>query len=614
MAETVRMVSPDGAEYDIPKAEYGKAFADGLREQKSLIGQAADVVNDSNPILGAVKALTGKQDQLGDLAKRHGQAVLLDAEGHAYVMPADEANQAIVKGGLRAPDLADDRDRALVAKAEASIDPSNQGLRGAIKVGVGSMRSSAVKAATFGAVDPEQDAMTAEERTAWERAKGMHEGADYAGSAVGFAGALVADPLAVGSAAAKVGSAAERAAVGEAGTLAGGIVRGAATGAAVSAPNAARLAVEGDPDKAAEAVLIGAFGGGLIGGAGRGASTLWGKASSKAGEGVSALAKGAEQRLARLEAVEGATLPEATKGEKVVEALASKATGRLAAGAGAMVGGFPGYVVGSMVGEALEAPRAQKAIAGYIGSFAKGLEGVGPAIDRMAKGAGAAAEASSLNAMARLIGSDEGKPRREQYVEVRDKLAELHSDPSMRAETVGVLASSLGESSQHADALNAKANVAIDYLYSQLPKTQRHPGLFSRKQQEQLPSEAQMARFERQVQIVTDPFSVVKELESGTLTRDHVEALRAVYPALHAELIDRVMAKAADPKAPALDRAKRAKLQLLLGLPLDDSASPESVAMYQSFYKQEPEASPQQGKVAALPASQPTTAQKIAAR
>jgi hypothetical protein len=97
-----------------------------------------------------------------------------------------------------------------------------------------------------------------------------------------------------------------------------------------------------------------------------------------------------------------------------------------------------------------------------------------------------------------------------------------------------------------------------------------------------------LAKFARAVQVVEDPLSVLDELEAGTLTRDHVQALRNVYPEIYNDIRMKFADELSQLKAPpAYDR--RIQLGTLLELPTDKSLRPSSIATVQSIYQKPPE-------------------------
>lgn len=625
--ETVRMVNPQGEAYEIPKELQAKAFSDGLRPQQSLISQVVSAVTDNGLASKVIADITGTGPQLGDIAKAAGQEVLIGKDGSTYVMPADEAAEAVRVGALRRPDLALDTERALVAKAEAGIDPSNEGLRGMVKAGVGSMRNEFVKTATFGAIDPEQDALTATERAGWERTKEMNPVSAGVGTATGFGLGVVADPLAVGSTAAKAGSAVERAVVGEAkslgGKVLGGAIKGATEGTVMSLPQATRQAIANDPEKGAETMIAGLLGGGLLGGGGRLLGEAKKRAAAKAAEHLTGLAEGADARLGRLEvltnesltAEERSLLAEQpyTKGEKIIDTLATTAGGTAMKAMG-IAHGPAGYMLAHVAEELLDSPSAQKAITKFVGKAAESALEWGPAIDRVATGAARKGQEGGINVLAQMLGAkeDSGKTKRELHSEVRERLSLLQSDLEKRTELVANV-SGMFAPGPHQDAAAAKANNVIDYLYAQCPKPAKPPGPFQRDSYQA--TMAELASFERKAHVAFSPFDIIGLFEKGQLHRDHVDALKAVYPALANEYRERIELKSMDPKAPPLTKSQRRQLALLVGAPLDDR-DPEAVRLYQSFYRGAANdngggTGEAPGKLAKVPGTEPTDTQRL---
>jgi len=49
-----------------------------------------------------------------------------------------------------------------------------------------------------------------------------------------------------------------------------------------------------------------------------------------------------------------------------------------------------------------------------------------------------------------------------------------------------------------------------------------------------------MNKFLQKAQVVSDPFSVFDEMESGTITMHHMDALRTIYPGLHKYMVDKI--------------------------------------------------------------------------
>lgn len=78
------------------------------------------------------------------------------------------------------------------------------------------------------------------------------------------------------------------------------------------------------------------------------------------------------------------------------------------------------------------------------------------------------------------------------------------------------------------------------------------------------PSLAQQQKFERAVEVASDPTVVLRRLKAGTLMTDHVEALKNMFPALYAQAVGAVT-EAALAKGGKMTPGQRGQLTILLG-------------------------------------------------
>jgi hypothetical protein len=85
----------------------------------------------------------------------------------------------------------------------------------------------------------------------------------------------------------------------------------------------------------------------------------------------------------------------------------------------------------------------------------------------------------------------------------------------------------------------------------------------------------ELAKFQRYLQIVEQPFTVLEEIEQGTLSREHVEALQVVYPEIYAQVQSEVMEQIVE--HPDTPYQKRLTLGILLNIPSDQSLEPSAV-------------------------------------
>jgi hypothetical protein len=124
----------------------------------------------------------------------------------------------------------------------------------------------------------------------------------------------------------------------------------------------------------------------------------------------------------------------------------------------------------------------------------------------------------------------------------------------------------------------------ISFLASKMPPSRQdefslQPQLSTKSRA----SDAEVSQFMRFNQAVDNPLIVFREAKSGTLTRDHVEAVKAVYPALYDKMRSEVMTSLASSKKQMAYPA-RIQLGILLDLPTDKTLSPAFLREIQATY------------------------------
>lgn len=113
---------------------------------------------------------------------------------------------------------------------------------------------------------------------------------------------------------------------------------------------------------------------------------------------------------------------------------------------------------------------------------------------------------------------------------------------------------------------------ATQYLAGLIPKSKHPPSITPQFDRPHTASQAEKASFNRAFDVVHDPMVVLKSIQDGRLTRDHVKAIAAVYPALYARIVQAAQQQLADLKHP-LTSVQKAQLSTLLGRPQDVDAT-----------------------------------------
>ena len=126
-------------------------------------------------------------------------------------------------------------------------------------------------------------------------------------------------------------------------------------------------------------------------------------------------------------------------------------------------------------------------------------------------------------------------------------------------------------------------------------------------------SDAEMAKFLRYARAVDEPLTVIEDLADGALTREGVEAVRAVYPSLFSAMQSAVMTAVTE-STEALAYDKRVQIGLLLDVPTDPSLAPGAIVALQSAYKSPNKLAPPPARLSApkMSAALLTDTQRVA--
>ena len=177
----------------------------------------------------------------------------------------------------------------------------------------------------------------------------------------------------------------------------------------------------------------------------------------------------------------------------------------------------------------------------------------------------------------------EPKNKRAAFQNVKTNLQEAQANPEEfinRSEAA--LSTIKAAAPQTAEAMSNSIMRGTQFLQSKLPQTPVRgaiPGLT----REYEPSDAELARFERYLQVVENPMSVLEDLEAGALTRQHVEALQAVYPDLYHRIRSEVMDNL-ETEGMSMAFQKRIQLGILLDIEADPSMRGQAFAELQAKY------------------------------
>lgn len=201
----------------------------------------------------------------------------------------------------------------------------------------------------------------------------------------------------------------------------------------------------------------------------------------------------------------------------------------------------------------------------------------GAAAPRKALAAGAVDDIrASRSRTADALRIREGEVMADAY---RKRLREIQDFDPMRMEVGAVAKDAPGT----ATGLVAARVRARDFLLEKAPRELLGDDPLQPHLKRPVPSRPELEKFARYMRTVDDPLSVLDDLNDGRLSKEQVEALRVVYPAVYADLEKRIVEKLTD-STERVPYLKRVQLGLLLGIPTDKSLQPHRVAMSQAIY------------------------------
>lgn len=173
----------------------------------------------------------------------------------------------------------------------------------------------------------------------------------------------------------------------------------------------------------------------------------------------------------------------------------------------------------------------------------------------------------------------------EAYRNLQDNIVRYEQDPEAFIKRVNRNTASIyGAAPNTSTALDTLAVQAAMFLGSKVPKRTTNTGMLGMLQKPRPPSKLDLAKLERYLNTIENPKSVFTELESGKLTHESAEALRAVYPNMFSQLQDKALEYVG--KNPNLPYNKRLQLGILLDIPTDESLIPENVLGLQATFQQ----------------------------
>ncbi len=217
---------------------------------------------------------------------------------------------------------------------------------------------------------------------------------------------------------------------------------------------------------------------------------------------------------------------------------------------------------------------AAKKVAGSIKSF---FDKTGRAAVQVARTAPKVALVNSGFS----VGEKRKKPENEKeaFKNISKNIIEFRVNPDKLAMKIAAGTMNAGYAAPNASKFaQLVLGKAVSFLYEKMPKDGQ-AGMHPLDDREFQPSSMDMSKFKRYVQTVENPYSVLEDLQAGTLTKEHVETLQIVYPAIYQQMRNEAMKYVA--QKPKLDYSRKVQLGTLLNIPTDPSMQPKAIAALQ---------------------------------
>lgn len=181
------------------------------------------------------------------------------------------------------------------------------------------------------------------------------------------------------------------------------------------------------------------------------------------------------------------------------------------------------------------------------------------------------------------------KNRQEAFKNIKNNLETYAGDPEILIDRLtrnGIRMEKVAPNTTNS--LKSTVLKGVTFLQNKLPRDASPTIKFPALQRPSQPSSLELAKFERYVEGVDNPLSVIDDLEEGTLTREKVEAIRFVYPDLYLRIQQKVMDDLSESET-EVPYQKRLQLGILLDIPTDASLEPQNILGLQETFQIEPD-------------------------
>lgn len=127
---------------------------------------------------------------------------------------------------------------------------------------------------------------------------------------------------------------------------------------------------------------------------------------------------------------------------------------------------------------------------------------------------------------------------------------------------------------------------AAAYLNDKAPASAQPVGLMFAKSGARKPSDSELARYTAVVEVVDDPIRVIARMSNAGISREHVDALKVVYPQLYEAWRSEIARQAAAIGADDLTIQQEQALSIVFGIPVSAMTQGKTVKAFQQTFAQ----------------------------
>jgi hypothetical protein len=171
------------------------------------------------------------------------------------------------------------------------------------------------------------------------------------------------------------------------------------------------------------------------------------------------------------------------------------------------------------------------------------------------------------------------------YAEKKDAMDRMRKNPAILVQRIESVTAPIQHAApKAAESFKTTAIRANQFLNDKIPQPpSQKVGANTLNPIKWEPSKPELAKFARYAKAVDNPLSVIDDLSNGQMNREGVEALKAVYPEMHAELKQKFVNEISKQNQP-LPYQARLQLSILLDIPADYTLEPAFIARTQESY------------------------------